>query len=726
MKVYIAEKPSVGRALADRLAARSPIKSKSKTSVEGADWAVCWLSGHVYQLAEPDHYIEQIFPDAKRGANGEFPWEWKTLPLLPALDQWKLLPDRSKSDLISTVKDLVKRATVVVHAGDIDREGQLLVDEILEVIGCKKPVRRVLPTAIDQKSIDRALANERDNRDFRGMRDAAKARSCSDWLVGMNYSRAVTVRGQDLGSRGYTTIGRVQTPILGLIVQRELEINNFKPQDYLSLSALIAVQGGRFRARWKPREGQPGLDAEGRLIDAAVAAQIQRQVTGQLGTIADYKDESKNENAPLPFAIQDIQKLAARKFGMGLDKTLQVVQSLYATHKAVSYPRSDCSYLPSSQHRDAPEIIQAVQRNLPSLCGGPIAAETAASRKSRAFNDSKVSAHHAIVPTGERINVDALSFDERRIYEEICKRYIAQFMPAHQYRAVSCRAEVSGHDFVASGRTTIKPGWKAIYGLQDAPSASLDQPADDESDNENVALPPMRKGEGARCEKLDSAAKKTKPPSRFTDETLLDAMVNIHKFCASPKVREHFLEMLKKSKSAGEDEAQSVGIGTPATRHTFAPKLVDVGLVETVAPEKKGGQKSYKPSDAGMALVQALPGVLTRPDTSAVWDMAFGKIEAGEVTLAQFMASQEGQIRKTIDLIKTLEIRLPEKAAPVKRSAGTRSAPRRGGPSSPKAGGAGDPCAKCGSGTMRKLNSPRGEFYGCSNYPTCKHTANAA
>lgn len=728
--VYIAEKPSVGNALAGRLAQRSPQMKRSRTMIEGRDWAVCWLSGHVLRQAEPDYYIQRQFPEARRDARGSYPWSWETLPILPALSEWKLEPDRSKSDLLATVKELVRRADVVVHAGDIDREGQLLVDEVLEYIGCRRPVRRILPTANDDRSIDRALSDVRDNAAFQGMRDAARARSWSDWLVGMNYSRAVTVRGQECGSRGYTSIGRVQTPILGIIVRRELEIANFKPVDYFAISVVIAAEGGAFRARWVPQKGQAGLDEAGRLVDRKVAEGLRLRVEGKTGVVAEYRDENRRENAPLPFAIQDLQKLAARKFGIGLDKTLEIVQSLYEQHKAVTYPRSDCNYLPTSQHADAPYVLGAVRANLPEMFGS-VAVSVDASRKSSAFNDAKVTAHHAIIPTGERIDTASLSSAERLIYEEICKRYVAQFMPPHVYRAVSVRVDVAGEQFTANGRTTVDPGWKAVEGTTAAP-ARTERRETGEDEDENTHLPPMRQGDAVKCTQFLAEEKKTTPPPRFTDETLLDAMLNIHKFCDAEPIRQHFLETLKRRKAENPEDTSGVGIGTPATRHTFAPKLIEVGLIEAVPAGGRSKQKAYKPTDAGIAIVQALPRMLTTPDTSAVWDMAFSKIEAGEITLAEFMASQERQIRKTLDVVRELQIQLPTRD-PSSGSRGGRAASRRAAGGSRRAASSAaaavdtaGPCEKCGSGVMRKKVTAHGAFYGCSNYPQCRHTKAAA
>lgn len=719
-KLYVAEKPSVGKALAGHLAKSAPAVGRSGSHIEGPNWAVCWLRGHAYQLAEPDYYIERAYPEAKRGANGRFPWTFDHLPLLPDNDEWLLVPVADKAEMIDAVRKLLKRATVVVHAGDIDREGQLLVDELLEDLCCRVPVKRVLPKAIDDVSVQRVLADERDNRDFARMRDAAIARGRADWLVGMNYSRCVTLQAREAGSNGHVSIGRVQTPVLGLIASRELEIRNFKPVDYLLLTATIAVQTGKFRAKWRPRDGQPGVDENGRLLDAAVAAMVHQQVAGKPGRIAEYRDEQKNENAPLPFSLDELQRLASRRYGMGLEQTLKVVQGLYDS-QLVTYPRTDCAYLPMSQHAEAGEIVQAVREGFRGTDLPAQLNQLDIGRKSRAFDDKRVTAHHGIVPTPKAANLEALSREERLIYEDIARRYLAQFMPPHTYRKVSVRAEVAGHDFIASGRTTLKPGWKELYGK--AEQASDDEAAPQDK-GDDVNLPAMRQDEVARCEGLDRENKKTEPPSRFTDDTLLEAMVNIHKYVTTPQVKAHFVAMLKKSEAGADDQAQGCGIGTPATRHTFAPKLIEVGVVEHIAGKKKA--KFFAPTAAGLALYEGLPRALTVPDATAVWDMAFAKIEAGEITLEQFMAFQARQINAMLGEIRQLRIVLPDlgqRRSPPMKAAGKRKTASKGGKKA--GGGSGAPCEKCAKGTMQLRNSSRGPFYGCSNFPVCKHTAAA-
>lgn len=715
MKVYVAEKPSLGRAIAEQLMKKSPKVDSGREFIAGADWAVCWAAGHIFEQEEPDYYIGRKYPGAKKNTKGRFSWTFDHLPLVPQPDEWAIHLVSDKGGLFSTIKKFVGKATVVVNAGDPDREGQLLIDEILGEIGNKKPVRRVLISAYDELSVLNGIKNERDNVEFHGMRDAALARSRADWLCGMNFSRAATLQAQANGYPETISIGRVQTPILGLIVQRHLEIENFKPVDYFTVTAKMKVMKGEFAARWKPHEGQAGLDEEGRLLDRRVADQLNTLVKGKTGKIVEYTDEEKQEGPPLPFSLDKLQVLASRKYGYKSDDVLAAAQSLYEKHKLTSYPRSDCQYLPAAQLADAPMVLEAVTGNL--SFDKPVLDQVDTKRKSRAWNDDKVTAHHAIIPTTQKANLSALSPIERDLYDEICRRYLAQFMPNRRYRAVSATVDVCGQRFVATGTTTISPGWKTLYGGG--------QEGDDDArkGDEGTILPPMKQGDPADCLGLDIDPRKTTPPKHFTDASLLEAMINIHKFVTDEKVKAIFMKMLTDKKGGDEDGA--CGLGTPATRHTFVPKLVEIGLVSRVEPEKgKGGKKAKEsflvPTAAGVALIQALPSELGRPDMTAVWEASMREIESNRATIDRFLGMQAGWIAKTIEKIRSAPLTLPDPPGAKKKSFGNGGG--SGGARKP-AEPAGKDCPKCGKPLVKRQNA-RGPFLGCSGYPECKHLEN--
>ena len=664
MKVYVAEKPSLGRAIAEQLMKKSPKVDSGREFVAGKDWAVCWAAGHIFEQVEPDYYIGRKYPEAKKNGKGRFSWSFDHLPVLPGNDEWAIRLVADKSGLFNTIKRFVGKATVVVNAGDPDREGQLLIDEILDEIGNKKPVKRVLISGYDELSVNNGIKNERDNAEFHGMRDAALSRSRADWLCGMNFSRAATLQAQANGYSETISIGRVQTPILGLIVQRHLEIENFKPVDYFTLTAKMKVASGDFVARWKPNDGQAGLDEEGRLLDRRVADQLNTLVKDKAGKIVEYSDEEKQEGPPLPFSLDKLQILASRKYGYKSDDVLAAAQSLYEKHKLTSYPRSDCQYLPAAQMADAPMVFDAVKSNL--QFDGAVLDQVDVKRKSRTWNDDKVTAHHAIVPTTQKANLSVLSQIERDLYDEICRRYLAQFMPNRRFRAVAATIDVCGQRFLATGTTTIHPGWKAIYG------GSQEADEDSRKDEDSAVLPPMKKGDQANCLGLDIAAKKTTPPKPFTDASLLEAMINIHKFVTDEKVKSIFVKMLSDKK--GGDEDGGCGLGTPATRHTFVPKLVDVGLVMRQEPDKGKGKKAKEsflvPTAAGIGLIKALPPELGKPDMTAVWEASMREIESGRATIDRFLGMQAGYITKTIEKIRAVPLKLPDPPGAKKKTFG--------------------------------------------------------
>lgn len=287
----------------------------------------------------------------------------------PSSPSWILKPKDDAKKQLAVIGKLLKEAKEIVNAGDPDREGQLLVDEVLEHFRNSKPVRRFWVSAQDSVSVKRGLAALKENTTYAGWADAARGRQRADWLIGMNLSRAYTLRAQRGGSRALLTVGRVQTPTLALVVARDREIEAFKAVPYHTIRAVVQHAGGSFAAAWKAKEDQAGLDSEGRLVDTAVADALVAAVKGQPGTIAAYKQEAKKQNQPLAFALSDITALASAKFGYSAEDVLNTCQALYETHKLTSYPRTDCAYLPESQHADAPRVLEAIKHVNPELAG---------------------------------------------------------------------------------------------------------------------------------------------------------------------------------------------------------------------------------------------------------------------------------------------------------------------------------------------------------------------
>ena len=547
MRLFIAEKPSVAKAIAGELGATG----KGDGFIECGTDKVTWCFGHMLEQADPDEYTPD---DVPRGQSGKKVWRVDELPIIP--ESWILKPKDDAKKQLAVIGKLLKEAKEIVNAGDPDREGQLLVDEVLEHFRNSKPVRRFWVSAQDSVSVKRGLAALKENTTYAGWADAARGRQRADWLIGMNLSRAYTLRAQRGGSRALLTVGRVQTPTLALVVARDREIEAFKAVPYHTIRAVVQHAGGSFAAAWKAKEDQAGLDSEGRLVDTAVADALVAAVKGQPGTIAAYKQEAKKQNQPLAFALSDITALASAKFGYSAEDVLNTCQALYETHKLTSYPRTDCAYLPESQHADAPRVLEAIKHVNPELAGLVDGAEPRI--KSKTWDDSKITAHHGIVPTMQKGSKAALSERERNIYDLIVRAYLAQFYPLHEYMQTTVGVEIAGENFAASGKVVTRNGWRDVYSQADEEAEK-----DEDDDSGTQALPSMAQGDAVTCTDATRKDAKTKPPARFTEGTLIRAMENIHKFVSDA---EH-----KKMLREGD------GIGTSATRASIAASLSRIG-----------------------------------------------------------------------------------------------------------------------------------------------------
>lgn len=666
MRLFIAEKPSVAKAIAAELGTTG----KGDGFIECGSDKVTWCFGHMLEQADPDEYTPD---DVPRGQSGRKVWRVDELPIIP--DTWILKPKDDAKKQLNIIGKLLKESSEVVNAGDPDREGCLLVDEVLEHFRYSKPVRRFWVSAQDSVSVRRGLDALKNNADYRGWSDAARGRQRADWLIGMNLSRAYTLRAQRGGSRALLTVGRVQTPTLALVVGRDKDIEGFKPVPYHTIRAEIQHAGGSFMAGWKAKEDQAGLDPEGRLVDTAVANAIVEKVTGKAGELTEYKQEAKKQNQPLAFALSDITALASSRFGYSAEDVLNACQSLYETHKLTSYPRTDCAYLPESQHADAPRVLEAVRQVNPELAaiidgGDPRI-------KSPTWNDKKITAHHGIIPTMHKGSTAGLNDKERNIYGLIVRAYIAQFYPVHEYMHTTVAANIEGETFAASGKVVTKNGWRDVYETADE---------DDEKDAEeggNQRLPAMKRNDSVTCAQATRKDAKTKPPARFTEGTLIRAMENIHKYVTDS---EH-----KKLLRDGD------GIGTSATRASIISELKRREFLEV-----KG--KHIVSTTLGRSMIAALPEVVKSPVLTALYERMLKSIEQGSAELGAFIAKQEAFIRDQVAKANdgAVSIAGGKEATPVSSL---------------------HKCMACGAGLSRRPSKKKGHFWwGCSNYPTCKQT----
>lgn len=695
MKLFIAEKPSMGRAIASMLP--DPRKIVGRTHIETGGGIVTWCVGHVMEQAQPHHY------DPKYEK-----WRESDLPILP--QEWKIFPSKQTKEQFDTIERLLKTCDTVVAAGDPDREGELIVGEILDYLNNKKPVLRLWLPSLDDISIKKALSNMKDAKEYRGLQDSATARQRADWLVGMNLTRAYTIAGRRGGYDKVLTVGRVQTPTLSLVVHRDREIENFKPTDFFTVKADIHVKGGSFLATWRPADtdNPAHFNEDGLLTSEAIAKGVSSRCEGAIGAISKLDKSQRKLSPPLPFSLSALQVYADRRFGMDAKVVLDACQSLYEK-KVASYPRTDCDFLPESQHADAPNVLAAVAKAMPSM-GGAIGRANP-NLKSRAWDDSKVTAHHAIIPTAQPGSLASLSRDEANLYEVIVQRYLAQFYPDHAYQQTDVEITVGQDKFSATGRITTDPGWKAIFGADEED----DTPKKKGEEDDAAKLPEMMINEAAKCEKVNIASKKTKPPKKFTSGTLIAAMKNVHLFVTNPDIRRRLKE--------------NQGIGTEATRSATIDNLTNRGLLE-----KEG--KYLRSTPAASSLIDALPVEVSDPGMTALWENGLEGILQGKTTIEFFLQHQSAWVKKLVEQIRGQTVKVAGVEAGDGKGKRSFGGSKSGFEKKTEPIGPLDDslcsrlnsiCPACKQGKLAARTVRSGEhagkqFLGCTNYPTCKHS----
>lgn len=602
MRLFIAEKPSLGRAIAAALPGQ---QRREDGCIRIGDDVVSWCIGHLLEQAEPDAYD----PAYKQ-------WRFETLPILP--EQWQYQSKRQTAKQLSVVRKLIKEADQLVHAGDPDREGQLLVDEVFHYLKVPKAkldaTQRCLINDLNPAAVKRALNNLRANRDFQSLSVSALARARADWLYGINLTRAVTLGGQQAGYQGVLSIGRVQTPVLGLVVERDRAIDAFTRRPYFEVWANVSTTSGEhFAAQWQPSEAcEAWLDDDGHNLSRPLAEHVVKTVQGQDGAVSSASEKTNNQNAPLPPSLSSLQMEANKAFGLSAQRVLDLAQSLYEKHQAITYPRSDCRYLPQDHHLEAGEVSSAIRASLGARNDNRLDAawpQLNLNQKSRAWNDAKVGAHHAIIPTAK--TVQRLSDDEAKIYYLVSRSYLAQFLPAWKRREQSIELHLAGGLFRAQAKQTLEPGWKALFpGKQEDP--------------EN-RLPKLSKGDAVHCDSAEVREKETQPPKPFTEATLLAAMTGISRFVADAELK----QVLK----------ETDGLGTEATRAGILEVLFKRGFLR-----RQG--KALHATEAGKALINALPPSLTLPDRTARWESILGDIASGQARYDTLMQPLIGELQE--------------------------------------------------------------------------------
>jgi DNA topoisomerase-3 len=513
--------------------------------------------------------------------------------------------------------------------GDPDRVGQILVDEIINYCDVPKAKRmaaqRCLISDMNPDAIKRSLNDMRRNSDFIPLATSALARARADWLYGINMTRLCTLQGQASGYQGVLSVGRVQTPILGLLVHRDLEIENFVTQPFYEVFIELQTDKAQsYSAKWKPSAACADyMDEDGRVLLKKLAETVLRKVINQPGQVVAVRQSVKKQAAPLPYNLSSLQIDASNRFNFNAQKTLDICQKLYETHKLLTYPRSDCRYLPKGHYSDKHSVTQAIAQSSPALAQAVKNADL--SLKSKAWDDAKVSAHHAIIPTSRAVDASRLAADEQKIYALVARQYLMQFYPPFSYQEKQIDTEVGGGLFISRQKEVLHNGWKALLPERKA------NPEDTEFSA--LQLPKVVKGENVLCTDGRLHEKQTSPPKHFTDATLLGAMTGIARYVADPEIKKVLRE--------------TDGLGTEATRAGIIELLFKRGFLI-----KHG--KEIHATEVGRRLILALPEVMVLPDMTAHWESQLEAIAEKRISYKQFMTPMLDGLNSLVEQVATI------------------------------------------------------------------------
>ncbi|HFQ5889648.1 DNA topoisomerase III [Pseudomonas aeruginosa] len=651
MRVYLCEKPSQGKDIGRILGATQ----RGEGCLSGAGVTVTWCIGHLVEAAAPEAYDERF----KR-------WSIEQLPIIP--QHWRVEVKPKTAAQFKVVKAILAKATHLVIATDADREGELIAREIIELCGYRGPIERLWLSALNDASIRTALGKLRPSSDTLPMYYSALARSRADWLVGMNLSRLFTVLGRQAGYDGVLSVGRVQTPTLKLVVDRDREIAAFASVPYWAIDAVLSTDGQAFTAQWVAPVAC--ADEAGRCLQQAIAQQAAQQIrTAGSAQVVSVETERLREGPPLLFDLGTLQEVCSKQLGLDVQDTLEIAQALYETHKAATYPRSDSGYLPESMFAEVPAVLDSLLKTDPSL--SPIMNQLDRSQRSRAWNDGKVTAHHGIIPTLEPANLSAMSERELAVYRLIRAHYLAQFLPHHEFDRTVAQLSCGQQLLVATGKQVVSRGWRLVL-AEPAHEGGADE--DGNAAARSQVLPSL--SEGLTCQVIDVETKalKTLPPKPYTQGELVKSMKGVARFVTDPRLKQKLND--------------TTGIGTEATRANVISGLIARGYLM-----KKG--RSIRASDAAFTLIDAVPAAIADPGTTAIWEQALDMIEAGQLTLDVFIGKQATWISQLIAQYgsASLSIKVPQ----------------------------GPTCPQCSAPT-RQRSGKNGAFWSCSRYPDCKGT----
>ncbi|MDR1423644.1 MAG: DNA topoisomerase III [Azoarcus sp.] len=612
-QLIIAEKPSVAQDIARALGGFT----KEKDYFESEDYVLSSALGHLLELTVPEEF------EVKRGK-----WTFAHLPVIPP--HFALKPIEKTSDRLKQLTRLIKRKDVggLINACDAGREGELIFNFIAQHTGAAKPMRRLWLQSMTPNAIRDGFQRLRAASEVEGLRCAAVCRAESDWLIGINGTRAMTAFNSRTGGFHLTTVGRVQTPTLAIVVEREGRIRKFKPRDYWELEARFACEGGEYGGRWfdekfKRPEGDEHANAH-RLWEAARAEAIRAKCAGQPGTVTEESKPS-TQLSPLLFDLTSLQREANGRFGFSARTTLQLAQALYERHKALTYPRTDARALPE----DYVDTVKDILGNLPAEYA-PFATEIASKGwvrpNKRIFDNGKISDHFAIIPTGTVPK--SLSEAEQKIYDLVTRRFLAVFYPAAEFRLTTRLTRVAGEVFKTEGKILVNPGWLVVRkGALEAQKESEEQ----------AHITPVRPNETVRTQDILIRALQTRPPARFNEATLLSAMEGAGKMVDDEELRAAMAER---------------GLGTPATR----AQIIE-GLIAEQYLHREG--RELIPSAKAFSLITLIKGLgidaLASPQLTGGWEHKLARMERGELTREAFMSEIATMARDMVERAKQYE-----------------------------------------------------------------------
>lgn len=666
MRLFIAEKPSLAKAIFEGLGG-NPNSEKKNGYFEHSSDVVTWCYGHMLELSDPQDY------DPKFAV-----WRFSDLEEMKTVypPTYKLKPESEAQTRI--ILSLIEKADSIVHAGDPDEEGCLLVDEILGYAGNRKPVQRLLIADLNLAPVQKSLANMQPNEKFRGMTNSALSRSLLDQSFGYKMTRGCTLKGREKGYEGVLNVGRVQSAVLGLVNMRTLANQNHTESFYYDVFASLSMNGSQVKAKYQTNDSDQ-LDDKNRLISEAQAKHIAERITGKEAIVTIATTKPENTKPPMPLNLSTLQQICAKRYGYKAKETLDIMQGLYETHKLLTYPRTDNRYLSDEHYYQAGEIASAISATLPELATATT--EMNKEQKHKAFNASKIEAHHAIVPTTKSGTGIQLSEKEKNVYRLVATYYIGLFWPDAIRNKTKVHFDIKGDTFTATQSVTVQKGWEALGSAEQS-----DDEVTDDTEQTGFDLSSLKFNDAGLCESGSVDKKPALPPKYFTESTLLAAMTRAAKFIEDPVLR-------KALEAKDEGSSDQGSIGTEATRAGILEKLAaNTGLI-SIEKEKGYSELVWKTTKQGQEFCAALPHEVIKPDISAQWAEKQAKIKIGQMKVEDFIKETDEYISEIISDLDKNGINITAN---------------------------GIPCPVCNNGFLRKRKGKNGFFWGCSCYPECK------